>query len=127
MAIRSWLKHRVATRSRSTRQQVPATPRQARLSPRAPSRLAPGLTSWGRTTVMGALLPQALTSVNSVAAARQRLDHSDQLSLATVLAPGGSRTILDSPGILLLQIKNSTVNENFPIFLQYASHDFPLL
>jgi hypothetical protein len=56
---------RVAARSRSTRQRAPATTRLARLSPRAPSRLAPGLTSWERTTAMEASLPQALTSGNS--------------------------------------------------------------
>src|SRR2546421_12485068 len=59
MAIRSWLKRRVAVRSRSTRQRVPGTPRLARPLPRALSRLAPGLTSWGRTTAMVASLPVA--------------------------------------------------------------------
>src|SRR6266699_2588953 len=54
-----------AVRSRFTRQRVPATPRLVRLSLRAPSRLAPGLTSWGRTTAMAALPLPALTSADS--------------------------------------------------------------
>src|SRR5258707_14593061 len=102
MAIRSWLKRRVAVRSRFTRQRVPATPRLGRLPLRAPSRLAPGLASWGRTTAMAASLPPALSSVDSgpsLIRDHQRLDHSDQRWLAAALDPWRSRVVLDSPGI----------------------------
>src|SRR5258707_4732565 len=98
MAIRSWLKRPVAVRSRSTRQRVPATPRLGTLSLRAPSRLAPGLASCGRTTAMAASLPPALTSVDSRSSPirdHQRLDHSDQRWLAATLDLRQARSALD--------------------------------
>lgn len=54
-------KRQAAVLSRFIRQQAPATPRPVKLSPRAPSLLAPTLASWERITAMAASLLPAST------------------------------------------------------------------